>query len=90
MVNSIVEAIITAFGGLRSIPYGKEILVFIISLMPVLELRGGLIAAAILGLKAVPSYIICIIGNLLPVPYILLLIQFHLFQSKDYQNLYMQ
>lgn len=74
MVNSIVEAIIGAFGGLSNIPYGKELLVFIISLMPVLELRGGLIAAAILGLDAAPSYIISIIGNILPVPFILLLI----------------
>ena len=30
MVNSIVEAIIGAFGGLSTIPYGREILVFII------------------------------------------------------------
>ena len=74
MVDSIVKAIIEAFGGLSTIPYGKEILVFIISLMPILELRGGLIAAALLGLKALPSYIISIIGNILPIPFILLLI----------------
>ena len=42
--------------------------------MPILELRGGLIAAALLGLDPVPSYIISIIGNVLPVPFILLLI----------------
>ena len=53
---------------------GKEILVFIISLMPILELRGGLLAAALLGLDPLPSYIISIIGNVIPVPFILLLI----------------
>ena len=74
MVNDLVNAIIGAFGGLSAIPYGKEILVFIISLMPLLELRGGLIAAALLGLNPVPSYVISIIGNLLPIPFILLLI----------------
>lgn len=52
-----------------------ELIVFIISLMPVLELRGGLIAASILGVdiwKAIP---ICIVGNILPIPFILLFIE---------------
>lgn len=74
MSEKIVNAVLGIFGGLTSIAYGKEILVFIISLMPILELRGGLIAAALLGLDPVPSYIISIIGNVLPVPFILLLI----------------
>ena len=74
MVDGLVKAIIGAFGGLSAIPYGREIIVFIISLMPILELRGGLIAAALLGLDAIPSYIISIIGNILPIPFILLLI----------------
>ena len=39
--------------------------------MPILELRGGLLAAALLGLDPVPAYIICIIGNLIPIPLIL-------------------
>ena len=74
MSEKIVNVILGAFGGLTSIAYGKEILVFIISLMPILELRGGLLAAALLGLDPIPSYIISIIGNILPVPFILLLI----------------
>ena len=71
MVEKIVGGILGLFGGLASIPFGKEILVFIISLMPILELRGGLIAAALLDLNPVTSYIISIIGNILPVPFIL-------------------
>lgn len=74
MNEKLVNAIIGAFGGLTAIKFGKEILVFIISLMPILELRGGLIAAALLGLSPLKSYIICMIGNILPVPVILLLI----------------
>jgi uncharacterized membrane protein len=42
--------------------------------MPILELRGGLIAASLLGVDLVRSIIICVIGNLLPIPFILLLI----------------
>ena len=74
MSEKKVNAIVGAFGGLTAIAYGREILVFIISLMPILELRGGLLAAALLGLDPLPSYIISIIGNVLPVPFILLLI----------------
>ena len=74
MSEKIVNAIIGAFGGVTSIAFGKELLVFIISLMPILELRGGLLAAALLGLDPIPSYIISIIGNILPIPFILLLI----------------
>lgn len=74
MSEKIVNAILATFGGVTSIAYGKELLVFIISLFPILELRGGLIAASLLGLNPVVSYVICIIGNLLPVPFILLLI----------------
>ena len=74
MSEKIVGAIVGAFGGLASIAYGKEILVFIISLMPILELRGGILAAALLGLDPLPGYVISIIGNVIPVPFILLLI----------------
>ena len=51
-----------------------EWVAFIVSMVPILELRGGLLAASLMNvdiLKAVP---ICIIGNILPVPFILLFI----------------
>ena len=50
----------------------KNLVVFIISLLPILELRGGLIAASLLKLPFVSSFIICFIGNILPIPLILL------------------
>lgn len=71
MVEQIVNAFLNIFSGLEGIPFGKEILVFLISLMPILELRGGLIAAALLDVNPIVSYIISIIGNILPVPFIL-------------------
>ena len=49
---------------------GKYLIVFLISMIPIVELRGALRYAAIFGLKMVPSYIICVIGNMLPVPFI--------------------
>lgn len=61
MVNKLVELILGLLGGLVSIPYGKQLIVFIISLLPLLELRGGLIAAALLKLNPIESYIISMI-----------------------------
>lgn len=71
MAESLVHSFLDLFDGLASVPFGKELIVFIISSMPILELRGGLIAAALLGLDVVPAFIICLIGNLLPIPFIL-------------------
>ena len=71
MVESLVGRLVELFGGLTSIPFGRELVVFIISLMPILELRGGLIAASLLKLSPIKSYIISIIGNVIPVPFIL-------------------
>lgn len=73
-MENIINTIIDLFGGLLSLKYGKELLVFIISLLPILELRGGLLAASLIGLNPVNGYIASIIGNTLPVPLILLFI----------------
>ncbi len=73
-MENIVGWLLSLFSGFNGIPFGKEIVVFIISLMPILELRGGLLAASLLGLDPIKSYIICIIGNIIPVPFILWLI----------------
>ena len=48
---------------------------FIISMIPILELRGGfLVAGPLLGVPVATALPLCIIGNILPVPFILLLI----------------
>ena len=74
MAEELAGFMVELFGGLSSFKFGKEIIIFIISMMPILELRGGLIAAALLGLKGLPSFIICFIGNIIPIPFILWLI----------------
>lgn len=52
-----------------------EVIIFIVSLLPILELRGGLIAAALLGVDWTIAFPICVIGNVLPIPVIILFIR---------------
>lgn len=52
-----------------------ELIVFIISLFPILECRGGMIAASLLGVDYLVALPIAIIGNLLPIPFIFLFIE---------------
>lgn len=52
--------------------FDKNLIIFIISMFPILELRGGLIAASLLKLPFISSFIICLIGNILPIPFILI------------------
>ena len=62
---------------------GKYILVFLISMVPLVELRGALPYAAYLGLPVIPSYIVAVIGNMLPVPVIYLFARKVLEWGKD-------
>lgn len=71
MAESLAQWFIQLFGGKIS----NELIIFIISLFPVLELRGGLIAAGLLNVPLVKAFIICFIGNMLPIPFILLFIR---------------
>ena len=48
----------------------KYILCFLVSMVPLLELRGAIPIALGMGLHPVASYIICVLGNILPVPFI--------------------
>ena len=74
MADKIVKGIVGSLGSFIAIPFMKEIIVFMISMCPILELRGGLIAASLLGMNPWLSYLICMIGNILPIPFILWLI----------------
>lgn len=71
MAESIANTLVGFFKDV--IP--PELISFIVSLLPILELRGGLIAANLLGVKLVPAFIICFIGNMLPIPFILFFIR---------------
>ena len=52
-----------------------ELTVFLLSLMPIIELRGGIVAAKLLNIELLPAMIICFIGTILPTPFILLFIR---------------
>ncbi len=71
MTEAIVDYIVEIFQG--NLP--KELIVFFISLLPVLELRGGMIAAKLLDVELLKAFIICYIGNILPLPFILIFIR---------------
>ena len=46
--------------------------IFLISMVPLIELRGAIPVSQAMQLPIIPSYIVCIIGNMLPVPIIYL------------------
>ena len=50
----------------------KYLWIFFISMIPIVELRGAIPVSQVMGLPMITSYIICIIGNMLPVPIIYL------------------
>lgn len=52
-----------------------KVLVFLISLLPILELRGALIAASLLGVPWQVAAPLAVVGNLLPVPFIIYFIE---------------
>ena len=60
---------LTAF--FQGLGLSNEVVIFIISMLPVVELRGGIIMAAVLGMKWYVAVPICIVGNLLPIPLVL-------------------
>lgn len=51
-----------------------ELVALIISMVPLLELRGGLLAASLLNVSILKAVPLCILGNVIPVPLILLFI----------------
>ena len=72
MSDALINWFVVNLGG----KVGKELILFIISMVPILELRGGLLAAgpAFLNIPMWRAIPVGIIGNLLPIPFILLLI----------------
>lgn len=52
--------------------FGKYVAIFFISMVPLIELRGAIPISQGFNLPIIPSYIVCIIGNMVPVPIIYL------------------
>ncbi len=70
-----MEALVSWFTLTLGQHISKEAVVFIISMVPLLELRGGLLAASLLKIPLLTAIPICIIGNIIPIPFILLFIR---------------
>ena len=60
---------------LTSTYIGKLIATFVISMLPIVELRGGLPYGVGFGLKPLEAFIAALLGNLLPIPFLLLLLE---------------
>lgn len=53
---------------------GEELCVFFCSMLPIIELRGAIPMAFAMGLPWWHAYLVSVLGNLLPVPFILIFI----------------
>jgi len=87
MTEKIVNFFVNLFGGNSNSDTVKIIIIAALSMLPIIELRGGLIAAALLNLDGLLSFIVCYIFNLLPIPFILLLINWIFKQFKKTKSL---
>ena len=70
-----MEVLVQWFTDNLSQHISREMVIFIISMIPILELRGGLLAASLLKVSAAKAIPICIVGNIIPIPFILLFIK---------------
>ena len=70
-----MESLVTWFTAHLGAYISEQAVVFIISLMPLLELRGGLLAGSLLKVPVAQAIPLSIIGNILPIPFILLFIR---------------
>lgn len=71
----MTEQLATWFMGLFSKDVGGEIIAFLASLLPIIECRGGMIIAKIFQINFFKAFLICYIGNMLPMPFIILFIK---------------
>lgn len=71
MSELIAEYIVNMLGDKLS----PEFVTFIVSMLPILELRGGLVAAKLMNVDFLKAFIICYMGNMLPIPFILFFIR---------------
>ena len=61
----------------------KYLLIFLVSMVPLIELRGGVPMAVAMDLPTIPSILVCAVGNMLPVPIIYLFARKVLLWGKD-------
>ena len=70
-----MQAIAEWFASVTQGKIPRELAVMLVSMSPLLELRGGMIVARLLDLEYWKSVIFCVLGNIIPIPFILLFIK---------------
>lgn len=70
-MNTIINWFMRTIGQYIS----AELSVFLVSMIPLVEERGGLIVARLLGIPMWKAVIYCVAGNILPIPFILFFIK---------------
>ena len=53
MTEKVVNFFLNIFSGITNMPFGREAIAFFLSLLPIIELRGGIIAGRALGLSVI-------------------------------------
>ncbi len=74
-MKSIVTFLVGIASAFTASLLAKRIFIFIISMIPILELRGGILAAALLDMDPLESYIICVLGNIIVIPIALFILE---------------
>ena len=67
-MHTFAAGIVTALG--FSAASANFVYIFLISMIPIVELRGAIPVAFALGLNPLHAFIVSVLGNLLPVPFI--------------------
>ena len=73
------------FEWMTSTTWGESLLTLLVSMVPVIELRGGVPFGTALGLAPLHALVVCIIGNMLPIPFIIVYIRriFHWMRRRS-------
>lgn len=60
------------FAALQTTAWGRALHLLIISMLPVVELRGSIPVAALMDVPWPEAYVLCVVGNMVPVPFLVL------------------
>lgn len=70
MINEFIQETFGASGD-----FVQYLITFLISMLPIVELRGAIPVGIAFGIPWYWNYLLCVVGNLLPVPFILIFIR---------------
>lgn len=71
----MTEQLVSWFQGLFSDGVGGEIIAFLASMLPIIECRGGMIIAKGFEIPFIKAFLLCYLGNMIPLPFIILFIK---------------